>query len=94
MKIYRVPFADNLSFHLSVGVLRNKAAEDDCDVHFVNQDTNAVVARGFVCLLVLNSFPRGKALPWKILISVLYGLVFLVSVNKKAFFVKEVSAHK
>jgi len=75
-------------------MFRNEAAEDVCDTHVIIRDANAVVARGFVSLLVLSSFPRGKASLCKTFISVLYGLVFLVSVNKKAFFTVEVSAHK
>lgn len=74
-----------MPFHLSA-VFKSRAATDACDTRSVNQDPNAgVAAGGFVCSLVLDLFPRGKALPWKIFISMLYGPVFVVPVKKKAF---------
>lgn len=73
-----------MPFHLS-GVLRKRAAADACDTVLVNQNTNAKIAGDFVCSLVLNLSPRGKALPWKIFISMLYRPVFVVPVKKKAF---------
>lgn len=78
MEIDSVPFAAKVPFHLSV-VFRNRAAVDACDTLFVNQDKNAKGPGGFVCSLVSNLFPRGKALPWKIFISMFRGqfLLFL-----------------
>lgn len=67
---------------------------DACNTLLDNQDTNAKVAGGFVCSFVLNLFPRSKVLPWKIFISLLYGPAFVAPLEKKAFLMVKVSAHK